>query len=168
MSDTPLKKSGLIWLWFSLLLLAADMLTKYVVMNSMQLGESIEILPVFNFTYMHNYGAAFSFLSEAGGWQRWFLSIIAVTVSVLLTYWLKKLRADQWQLCAAYAMVLGGAIGNLLDRLIHGYVVDFIHFYYQQWHYPAFNIADIAIVCGAGLLILDAFRSNNDKQETNA
>jgi signal peptidase II len=123
----------------------------------MKLYESIEILPIFNFTYMHNYGAAFSFLSDAGGWQRWFFSSIAVVISLLLTYWLKKLPAKNWVLCGAYAMVIGGAIGNLVDRLVHGYVVDFLHFYYQDWHYPAFNVADIAIVCGAGLLLLDAF-----------
>jgi signal peptidase II len=166
-SETPIKKSGLVWLWLSLLLLVVDILTKNIVINTMELYESVDVLPIFNFTYLHNYGAAFSFLSEAGGWQRWFLSIIAVSVSVLLTYWLKKLRADEWQLCAAYSMVLGGAIGNLLDRLVHGYVVDFLHFYYQNWHFPSFNVADMAIVGGAGLLILDAFRSS-DKQEKSA
>lgn len=151
------QKSGLIWLVLSLLLFAVDYMTKAVVVANMKLYESIEILPIFNFTYMHNYGAAFSFLSDAGGWQRWFFSSIAVVISVLLTYWLKKLPARNWVLCGAYSMVIGGAIGNLVDRLVHGYVVDFLHFYYQDWHYPAFNVADIAIVCGAGLLLLDAF-----------
>ncbi|TMP79314.1 lipoprotein signal peptidase [Pseudoalteromonas phenolica] len=151
------QKSGLIWLVLSLLLFAVDYITKAVVVANMKLYESIEILPIFNFTYMHNYGAAFSFLSDAGGWQRWFFSSIAVVISVLLTYWLKKLPAKNWILCGAYSMVIGGAIGNLVDRLVHGYVIDFLHFYYQDWHYPAFNVADIAIVCGAGLLLLDAF-----------
>jgi signal peptidase II len=151
------QKSGLIWLLLSLLLFAVDYITKAVVVANMKLYESIEILPIFNFTYMHNYGAAFSFLSDAGGWQRWFFSSIAVVISLLLTYWLKKLPAKNWVLCGAYSMVIGGAIGNLVDRLVHGYVVDFLHFYYQDWHYPAFNVADIAIVCGAGLLLLDAF-----------
>ncbi|TMN87411.1 lipoprotein signal peptidase [Pseudoalteromonas phenolica] len=151
------QKSGLIWLVLSLLLFAVDYITKAVVVANMKLYESIEILPIFNFTYMHNYGAAFSFLSDAGGWQRWFFSSIAVVISLLLTYWLKKLPAKNWVLCGAYSMVIGGAIGNLVDRLVHGYVVDFLHFYYQDWHYPAFNVADIAIVCGAGLLLLDAF-----------
>ena len=151
------QKSGLIWLVLSLLLFAVDYITKAVVVANMKLYESIEILPIFNFTYMHNYGAAFSFLSDAGGWQRWFFSSIAVVISVLLTYWLKKLPAKNWVLCGAYSMVIGGAIGNLVDRLVHGYVVDFLHFYYQDWHYPAFNVADIAIVCGAGLLLFDAF-----------
>ena len=151
------QKSGLIWLVLSLLLFAVDYITKAVVVANMKLYESIEILPIFNFTYMHNYGAAFSFLSDAGGWQRWFFSSIAVVISLLLTYWLKKLPAKNWVICGAYSMVIGGAIGNLVDRLVHGYVVDFLHFYYQDWHYPAFNVADIAIVCGAGLLLLDAF-----------
>ena len=151
------QKSGLIWLVLSLLLFAVDYMTKAVVVANMKLYESIEILPIFNFTYMQNYGAAFSFLSDAGGWQRWFFSSIAVVISVLLTYWLKKLPAKNWVLCGAYSMVIGGAICNLVDRLVHGYVVDFLHFYYQDWHYPAFNVADIAIVCGAGLLLLDAF-----------
>ncbi|MFC3033897.1 signal peptidase II [Pseudoalteromonas fenneropenaei] len=168
MTDSQKTPSGLVWLWLSLLLLAVDMLTKYVVMNNMQLGESIAILPVFNFTYMHNYGAAFSFLSEAGGWQRYFLSFIAIAISVLLTFWLKRLAANQWVLCLAYAMVLGGAVGNLLDRLIHGYVIDFLHFYYQNWHYPAFNVADMAIVGGAGLLIFDAFTSSDKKEGKQA
>ena len=151
------QKSGLIWLGLSLLLFAVDYITKAVVVANMKLYESIEILPIFNFTYMHNYGAAFSFLSDAGGWQRWFFSGIAVVISLLLTFWLKKLPAKSWVLCSAYSMIIGGAIGNLVDRLVHGYVVHFLHFYYQDWHYPAFNVADIAIVCGAGLLLLDAF-----------
>ena len=152
------QKSGLIWLLLSLLLFVVDFATKAIVVANMKLYQSIEILPVFNFTYMHNYGAAFSFLSDAGGWQRWFFSGVAILISLLLTYWLKKLPAKNWVLCCAYAMVIGGAIGNLVDRLVHGYVVDFLHIYYQDWHYPAFNIADMAIVCGAGLLLLDAFK----------
>ena len=164
------QKSGLIWLLLSLLLFAVDYITKAVVVANMKLYESIEILPIFNFTYLHNYGAAFSFLSDAGGWQRWFFSTIAVVISLLLTYWLKKLPAKNWVLCGAYAMVIGGAIGNLVDRLVHGFVVDFLHFYYQDWHYPAFNVADIAIVCGAGLLLFDAFKGEgaNGSQEKKA
>ena len=153
-------KSGLIWLWLSLLLFAIDYLTKAIVLEKMFLGESIQLLPFFNFTYMHNYGAAFSFLSEAGGWQRYFLSSVAIIISILLIFWLRKLPANNLVLCGAYSMVLGGAVGNLVDRLQHGYVIDFLHFYYENWHYPAFNVADMAIVCGAGLLLLDAFTGN--------
>ncbi|KAF7786711.1 signal peptidase II [Pseudoalteromonas rubra] len=163
------ERSGLVWLWLSLLLFAVDFGTKALVVENMRLYESIELLPFFNFTYMHNYGAAFSFLSEAGGWQRWFLSAIAVAISGLLVYWLKKLPANNWLLCSAYALVLSGALGNLYDRVTLGYVVDFLHFYYQDWHYPAFNVADMAIVGGAGLLLFDAiFGDNVDSQEKKA
>ncbi|AZZ97629.1 signal peptidase II [Pseudoalteromonas sp. R3] len=163
------ERSGLVWLWLSLLLFAVDFGTKALVVANMRLYESIELLPFFNFTYMHNYGAAFSFLSEAGGWQRWFLSGIAVAISALLVYWLKKLPAKNWLLCSAYALVLSGALGNLYDRVTLGYVVDFLHFYYQDWHYPAFNVADMAIVGGAGLLLFDAiFGDNADTQENKA
>ncbi|TMO64546.1 signal peptidase II [Pseudoalteromonas aurantia] len=164
MTDST-QKSGLVWLWLSLLLFAVDYVTKAAVMDSMKLYESIELLPFFNFTYMHNYGAAFSFLSEAGGWQRWFLSSIAVAISALLLYWLRKLPANNWVLCGAYSLVLAGAIGNLVDRLVHGYVIDFLHFYYQNWHYPAFNIADMAIVGGAGLLLFDAFKGDSSQEK---
>ncbi|WP_440053616.1 signal peptidase II [Pseudoalteromonas sp. T1lg65] len=161
------QKSGLVWLWLSLLLFAVDYVTKAVVDAKMDLYQSIDILPIFNLTYMHNYGAAFSFLSDAGGWQRYFLSTIAVVISVLLVHWLRKLPASNWKLCLAYSMVLAGAIGNLVDRLIHGYVIDFLHFYYQDWHYPAFNVADMAIVGGALLLIFDAFTSENKQEKTS-
>ncbi|KID58361.1 lipoprotein signal peptidase [Pseudoalteromonas luteoviolacea] len=163
------ERSGLVWLWLSLLLFAVDYVTKALVVANMKLYESIELLPFFNFTYMHNYGAAFSFLSEAGGWQRWFLSGIAVVISVLLVVWLKNLRANNWVLCGAYSLVLAGAIGNLYDRVTLGYVVDFLHFYYQDWHYPAFNVADMAIVGGAGLLLFDAFFGDKtNSRETEA
>lgn len=150
-------RSGLIWLVLSIFLLALDQISKWVVTSEMSLYQTIDILPVFNFTYVHNYGAAFSFLSEAGGWQKYFFSIIAVTISVLLIYWLKKLPATNKLLCSAYALVLAGAIGNLIDRLVHGYVIDFLHVYYQQYDFPVFNIADVAISIGAALLLLDAF-----------
>ena len=161
------NKSGLIWLWVTVVLLILDQVTKYVVSTQMQLYQSIELLPVFNFTYVHNYGAAFSFLSEAGGWQRWFFSIIAISISVLLTYWLKKLPAKNLVLCGAYSLVLAGALGNLYDRLTYGYVIDFIHVYYDTWHFPAFNIADSAICIGAGLLLLDAFRDQKSEDVKN-
>lgn len=150
-------RSGLVWLVLSIVLLTLDQITKWVVSTEMSLYQTIDILPVFNFTYVHNYGAAFSFLSEAGGWQKYFFSIIAITISVLLIYWLKKLPATNKLLCSAYALVLAGAIGNLIDRLVHGYVIDFLHVYYQQYDFPVFNIADVAISIGAALLLLDAF-----------
>ncbi|ATC95405.1 signal peptidase II [Pseudoalteromonas tunicata] len=158
------NKSGLVWLWLTVILLIVDQVSKYVVSTQMELYQSIELLPVFNLTYVHNYGAAFSFLSEAGGWQRWFFSIIALSISVLLTWWLKKLPAKNIVLCSAYSLVLAGALGNLYDRLTYGYVIDFIHVYYDNWHFPAFNIADSAICIGAGLLLLDAFRDQKSEE----
>ncbi|MCG7542958.1 signal peptidase II [Pseudoalteromonas sp. MM17-2] len=161
------KRSGLIWLTLSALVLVLDWGTKTWVVSAMSLRESIDVLPFFNITYVHNYGAAFSFLSDAGGWQRWFLSAIAVTISVLLVWWLKRLPATNKLLGSAYALVLAGALGNLYDRLHYGYVIDFIHVYYQDWHYPAFNIADCAICIGAALLLFDAFKSSSKEEQTH-
>lgn len=159
------NKSGLIWLWLSALLLVIDYLTKTSVASSMQLGESIAVLPVFSITYAHNEGAAFSFLSGAGGWQRWFFSAIAIVISGLLIWWLRKLSATNKVLGIAYALVLAGALGNLYDRLAYGYVIDFIHVHYDTWHYPIFNIADCAICIGAALLLFDAFRGKNPQEK---
>ncbi|QFU04291.1 Lipoprotein signal peptidase [Pseudoalteromonas sp. THAF3] len=161
------KRSGLIWLTLSALVLVLDWGTKTWVVSAMSLRESIDVLPFFNITYVHNYGAAFSFLSDAGGWQRWFLSAIAVTISVLLVWWLKRLPATNKLLGSAYALVLAGALGNLYDRLHYGYVIDFIHVYYQNWHYPAFNIADCAICIGAALLLFDAFKSSSKEEQAH-
>ena len=154
-------KSGLVWLWLSLV----DHATKTLVVNTMAYKESIDILPFFNFTYVHNYGAAFSFLSDSGGWQRWFFSLIAVSISVLLVWWLKRLPATNKVLCSAYALVLAGAIGNLYDRIAYGYVIDFLHVYYENWHFPVFNIADCAICIGAALLLFDAFTGESPKEQ---
>jgi len=158
------QKSGLVWLWLSLLFLVADFASKTLVVNTMNLRDSIDILPFFNLTYVHNYGAAFSFLSDESGWQRWFLSAIAITISALLIWWLKRLPASNKVLCGAYSLVLAGAIGNLYDRMYYGYVIDFLHFYYENWHFPAFNIADSAICVGAALLLFDAFTGESPKE----
>ncbi|KTF16307.1 signal peptidase II [Pseudoalteromonas sp. H105] len=158
------QKSGLVWLWLSLLFLVADFASKTLVVNTMNLRDSIDILPFFNLTYVHNYGAAFSFLSDESGWQRWFLSAIAITISILLVWWLKRLPASNKVLCGAYSLVLAGAIGNLYDRMYYGYVIDFLHFYYENWHFPAFNIADSAICVGAALLLFDAFTGESPKE----
>lgn len=154
-----ITQSGWRWWWLILLLLVADQLTKQIVIANMALYDSIELLPFFNLTYVRNYGAAFSFLSDAGGWQRWFFTIIAVVVSVVIMVWLARLDAGQKKLGLALSLVLAGAVGNLIDRSVYGYVIDFFHLYYQNWHYPAFNIADSAICIGAALLIWDSFSS---------
>jgi signal peptidase II len=158
------KDTGWRLWWLMLLVLVADQLSKQVVIANMQLFDSIELLPVFNLTYVRNYGAAFSFLSDAGGWQRWFFTLIAVVMSVILAVWLARNSRTQLKLNLALSLVLAGAIGNLVDRSVYGYVIDFFHVYYQNWHYPAFNIADSAICIGAALLIWDSFSSNEEKK----
>lgn len=149
------------WWWLILLLIALDQLTKQLVHQQMALYDSIELLPFFNLTYVRNYGAAFSFLSDAGGWQRWFFTGIAVGISVVIAIWMSRLNRSQTKLSLALSLVLAGAIGNLIDRSIYGYVIDFFHLYYQNWHYPAFNIADSVICIGAALLIWDSFSSDS-------
>ena len=158
------KDSGWRLWWLMLLVLVADQISKQVVIANMQLFDSIELLPFFNFTYVRNYGAAFSFLSDAGGWQRWFFTFIAVAISCVLAVWLARNSKTQLKLNLALSLVLAGAIGNLIDRSIYGYVIDFFHLYYQNWHYPAFNIADSAICIGAALLIWDSFSNNEVKK----
>lgn len=154
---TLFKESGWRFWWLALLVLVIDQLTKIWVLQRFELGESIQLLPVFNFTYARNYGAAFSFLGDAGGWQRWLFTLIAVVVSIVLSVWLSRLKRAEWKLSLALVLIVAGAIGNLIDRSLYGYVVDFLHVYYQDWHYPVFNIADCAITIGAALLIWDSF-----------
>ena len=168
MSTVPLnwKDSGLRWYWVAVLVFFADQLSKQWVLANFDLHESLNLLPFFNFTYVRNYGAAFSFLSDAGGWQRWLFTIVAVGFSTLLTVWLRRQSASLLKLNLAYTLVIGGALGNLVDRLMHGFVVDFIDFFWAKSHYPAFNIADSAICIGAVLIIWDAFLSG--KSETDS
>lgn len=145
------------WLWLSLLVLILDQASKLAVDASMQLFESIPLLPGFNLTYVHNTGAAFSFLAQAGGWQRWLFAGLAVVMSGIITAWLLRLQKHETLMAAALSLVLGGAIGNLIDRVAYGYVIDFLDVYYQDWHWPAFNIADSAICVGVGLMLLESF-----------
>jgi|TARA_B100001971_G_C18186406_1_gene535909 signal peptidase II len=119
--------------------------------------QSIEILPIFKLTVVHNEGAAFSFLSDAGGWQRWLLVSISIFASLFVAVWLYRVSRQEKLLALALAFILGGALGNLVDRALLGYVVDFIVVYYESYYFPAFNIADSAITIGAGFLILDMF-----------
>jgi signal peptidase II len=151
------KTTGLRFTWISVIAVILDQWTKQAIVDSMQLYQSIEIMPLFNFTYVHNYGAAFSFLYDAGGWQVYFLSIIALGVSGLIIWWLKSTTREQVLLPVAFSFILGGAIGNVYDRIMHGYVIDFLDFYYGTYHWPAFNVADSAIFIGAALLIIDMF-----------
>lgn len=150
------------WLWLSTLTIILDQLTKKIAEAELLLHKPVAIFPGFNLTLMYNKGAAFSFLSEAGGWQRIFFVILSTVISIFLFFWLKQITQDEKQknnkpLKIAIALILGGAIGNLIDRALTGEVVDFIQVYYSTYYFPAFNIADSAITLGAGLLILDMF-----------
>ena len=145
------------WLWISALTLVLDQASKLAVDGSMQLFESIPLIPYFNLTYVHNTGAAFSFLAQAGGWQRWLFAGLAVVMSSIIAVWLHRLQKHETLMAVALSLVLGGAIGNLIDRVSYGYVIDFLDVYYQDWHWPAFNIADSAICVGVGLMLLESF-----------
>jgi len=165
---THWKESGLRWYWIVFVIFIADQVSKQWVLTHFDLYESVKLLPIFSFTYVHNYGAAFSFLSDAGGWQKWLFAVIAIGFSTILTIWLRKQPNEMWRLNLAYTLVIGGALGNLIDRLQHGYVVDFLDFYWKNSHFPAFNIADSAICVGAGLIIVDAIISDrNEKKKRN-
>lgn len=157
-----IKISNARWLLLSLTVFLLDQWTKYVVVAHFDYRE---VLPVFtsggawgfNLTLAHNYGAAFSFLANQPGWQRWFFASIALTVGSGLSVWLLRLSPSQKWLATALALLVGGAFGNLYDRVINGYVVDFLDAYYGAYHWPAFNVADSAICIGAVLLLLESF-----------
>lgn len=146
------------WLWLAVLVIALDLGTKAMATAMLTYGNPVPVIPSFNLTLLHNTGAAFSFLAGADGWQRWFFVVLAIGVSVALVIWLRSLKRHETWLAVAIALILGGALGNVYDRVVHGYVVDFLHFYWQDWHFPAFNLADTAITMGAGMMILDMFR----------
>ena len=153
---TFIKSPGsmLLWLGLALLLLVADQFTKMLILDHYKLGDATYVTGFFNVVRVHNSGAAFSFLASAGGWQRWFFTGIGVTAAVFIV-WMLKSHVGQKLFSFALACILGGAIGNVIDRTLHGYVVDFLDFHYAGWHFPAFNVADSAISIGAVCLILD-------------
>ena len=147
-----------IWLLLSAIVIALDLWTKSIALAHLHLHEPVPVVDGWlNWTLTYNYGAAFSFLSDAGGWQRWFFSSLAVGVSALLTVWLTRLQRNDWRQAVPFALIIGGALGNFVDRVRYGYVVDFIDAYWRTHHWPAFNIADSAIVGGAIGLILFTF-----------
>jgi signal peptidase II len=146
--------SMLVWLGWSLVVLMADQFTKVLIAGYYHLGDSTPVTSFFNLVRAHNTGAAFSFLNGAGGWQRWLFTGIGVLAAIVIV-WLLKSHAGQKLFAFAMACILGGAIGNVLDRVLYGYVVDFLDFHWHGWHFPAFNVADSAITLGAACLILD-------------
>ena len=149
------NKMAFVWLLMAVVIVVLDLWTKGLATKSLSLYRPVELTSWLNMTLAHNYGAAFSFLSEAGGWQRWVLSGLASVVTLVLVVWLLRLPAEEKLTAAGLGLIIGGAIGNLIDRINHGYVVDFIDVYYRDWHWPAFNLADSAITGGVILLLLD-------------
>lgn len=156
------------WLWISLLVVVLDQVTKTIAVDNLILFQPVPLFPGFNFTLMHNEGAAFSFLSDQSGWQRWFFTVIAIVVSVAIVIWMKRLPTNHRLTAVSLALILGGAVGNVWDRIQLGYVIDFIDVYYADYHWPAFNIADSSIFVGACLLIFDSLRHGKEAQDTSS
>ncbi len=144
------------WLVISALVIVLDQVTKYWVSQSLAPGESVPVMPFFNLVLTYNTGAAFSFLSHASGWQRGFFTVIAALASLFIIYFIRRYHQEK-RFSFGLSLILGGALGNLWDRIMLGHVVDFLDFYVQAYHWPAFNVADSAITCGAVLLIWDSF-----------
>lgn len=150
----PARRSLWQWLLVALAIVVLDQLTKAGFDHTLDYAQRVSVLPFFDFTLLYNPGAAFSFLADGQGWQRWFFTGIAIVAIVLIIHLLRR-HAAQTLFCASLACILGGAAGNLIDRIAHGHVIDFLLFYWRDWFFPAFNVADVAITCGAFLLILD-------------
>ena len=149
------RPTALIWLLLSAVVIVLDQITKVWALARLDYGMPIEVLPVLNWTLVYNTGAAFSFLADHDGWQRWLFSGLAVGISALLTHWLWKLPRGDWREALPLSLIIGGALGNLIDRVRFGYVVDFIDVHWGSEHFPAFNIADSAISIGAVLMVLN-------------
>jgi signal peptidase II len=160
------SQTGLRYLWLAGLVLVLDQLTKFLAVSYLTFGEPLAVMPHFNLTLVYNYGAAFSFLADMGGWQRWFFVLLAVGISVGLMFWLSKLKSKLTFEVIGLQLILAGAVGNLIDRVLFGRVTDFLDFYYGSWHYATFNIADVGITLGAAMLIIYEFflRPREQKQ----
>jgi len=152
------------YLMISAVIIVLDQVTKWLMVSWLALYETVAVMPYFNLTMAHNYGAAFSFLAQAGGWQRWFFIVLAIVISAVLVVWLAKLKPHAKLEAISLSLILGGAIGNVIDRIVYGYVVDFLDVYIGSSHWPAFNVADSVICIGAVLLILDSFKSEPESQ----
>ncbi len=149
------------WLWLSIVVVILDQFSKQLVESKLLVFETLPLLSWLNFTLVYNEGAAFSFLSDQDGWQRWFFIVLALVISTVLVIWISRLKETDRLVAVALSLLLGGALGNVIDRILFGHVVDFIDIYYKQWHWPAFNIADSAITLGVILILVDAVRSGN-------
>lgn len=159
MAKPASKTSGgmLYWLGLAFIIFLADQFTKVLILGYFRLGDSTYVTSFFNVVRAHNPGAAFSLLATASGWQRWLFTGIAIAAAVFIV-WMLRSHAGQRLFCFALACILGGAVGNLVDRLLHGHVVDFLQFHWRGWYFPAFNVADSAITIGAACLVLDELR----------
>ncbi|MEZ6965807.1 signal peptidase II [Aeromonas sp. S9(2024)] len=158
-------KSGLRWLWLAVLAFILDQASKLAVVKLLPFGyPGVEITPFFNLVHVYNKGAAFSFLADQGGWQRWFFAVLAFAICGLLIHWLRKQSVTERWSGIAYSLIIGGALGNVFDRLVLGHVVDFLDFYWGRAHWPAFNLADTFIFIGAAMIVLDGFRSSKGEQ----
>jgi len=163
------EANGWRWLPVTLGVIVLDQFTKELILNNLVPYESIPVLPVLNITLMYNTGAAFSFLADAAGWQRWFFAALALGVCTGIVVWLRKLQArSQGLLACSLALVLGGALGNVIDRIKLGHVIDFIHVHWNAAYFPAFNVADSSITVGAALFLLDAFLEGRRKKREHA
>jgi signal peptidase II len=160
------NNTGLRWLWLTVIFLIIDQITKQWVANTFDYRETLAVLPFFNITYVNNPGAAFSLLADQGGWQRWFFTAIAAIASIVFVIWMAKTPKQQALLSIALAFILSGAMGNLIDRVLFGYVIDFLDFHWQGSHFAAFNIADSAIFIGAALMIIESFTQQNNQQSS--
>lgn len=151
------QKTGLYWLLLSIFVIILDQISKQLVLQHLQMHEPLYLLPMLNFTLSYNPGAAFNFLGDASGWQRWLFTGVALAVSVGIIAWLRNLnmatRINLWT-GVGLSLILGGAVGNLIDRIIYGYVIDFIDFHVNTWHFATFNVADTAVNIGVFILIL--------------
>lgn len=153
------------WLWLSLLVIVLDQASKLWFESNFMLYEVVKVLPFFNLTLTYNHGAAFSMLSDQSGWQRWFLSAVSTGVTIVLLLWLRNMKRREIHTALALSLIIGGAVGNLIDRLWSGRVIDFLDFYIGQYHWPAFNVADSAITLGVVVMIYELLFAggNNSK-----
>ena len=157
-----------LYLVLAVVVILLDQWTKGMAVAQLEYGRPVAVLPILNFTLQYNPGAAFSFLSDAGGWQRWFFSGVAAVVSLVILVWLTRLKSEEWMVGLSLSLILAGAVCNLWDRLVLGHVVDFISVHYEGSYFPAFNVADSSITVGAVLMILDAILQSRREAAVNS